>query len=82
MSLCGKKQRQVFDALLKAGIGVNLHYIPVYRQPYYKTMGFNAGYCPESELYHKEEISIPMYPTLKKDDQLVVIDSLKKALAR
>jgi len=39
----GKTHREVFEALRAAGIGVNLHYIPVYRQPYYEKLGFKAG---------------------------------------
>ena len=79
-SRCGKTQRQVYDTLREAGVAVNLHYIPVYRQPYYEAMGFNAGYCPEAERFHKETISLPMYPTIKEDEQLHVIDSVRKIL--
>ncbi len=50
--------------LRAAGIGVNLHYIPVHRQPYYEGLGFKAGYCPEAEQYYAEAISLPMYPGL------------------
>jgi UDP-4-amino-4,6-dideoxy-N-acetyl-beta-L-altrosamine transaminase len=73
-------QRQVYDALHLAGINVNLHYIPVYRQPYYESMGFKAGYCKEAERYHKDVLSIPMYPKLSTSQQDVVIKSLKAAL--
>ena len=69
-------QRKVYDALQAAGINCNLHYIPVYRQPYYESMGFSRGYCPESERYHKETISIPMYPTLTDEEQSRVIRAL------
>ena len=78
---CGKTQRQVYDTFLKARISVNLHYIPVYRQPFYEAMGFPAGYCRESELYHKEAISLPMFPTLTEVDQEKVIATLTDALA-
>jgi UDP-4-amino-4,6-dideoxy-N-acetyl-beta-L-altrosamine transaminase len=70
-------QRQVYDAFQSAGINVNLHYIPVYRQPFYENMGFKAGYCEEAEQYHKETISIPMYPTLTNVDQNTVIGILQ-----
>jgi UDP-4-amino-4,6-dideoxy-N-acetyl-beta-L-altrosamine transaminase len=76
-----KTQRQVYDALQLAGINVNLHYIPVYRQPYYEAMGFKAGYCPEAEQYHKEAISIPMYPTMTDAQQSEVITQLQKVLS-
>ncbi|MBI5329739.1 MAG: UDP-4-amino-4,6-dideoxy-N-acetyl-beta-L-altrosamine transaminase [Betaproteobacteria bacterium] len=77
---CGKTQRQVYDAFMAAGINVNLHYIPVYRQPYYEAMGFKAGYCPEAEQYHKEAISLPMFPTLTETEQETVIDILRQNL--
>ena len=41
-----KTQQEVHDSMLERGIGINLHYIPVYLQPYYERMGFHAGYCP------------------------------------
>ena len=74
-------QRQVYDALHAAGIMVNLHYIPVYRQPYYETMGFKAGYCPEAEQYHKETLSLPIYKTLTNEQQDQVVSVLKTIFA-
>ena len=79
-SECGKTQRQVYDALWRENIMVNLHYIPVYRQPYFERMGFEKGYCPEAENYHKETISLPMYPSLLSDEQEKVIAVLEDAL--
>ena len=76
-----KTQRQVFDALHDADILVNLHYIPVYRQPFYETMGFTAGYCQNAEEYHKEAISIPMYPGMSVTQQDRVIQILSEILA-
>ncbi|MDA3875692.1 MAG: UDP-4-amino-4,6-dideoxy-N-acetyl-beta-L-altrosamine transaminase [Halothiobacillus sp.] len=75
----GKTHRQVFEALRAAGIAVNLHYIPVYRQPYYKRLGFKAGHCPEAELYYAEAISLPMYPGLTEAQQDKVIEALCQA---
>ena len=74
-------QRQVHDALHAAGILVNLHYIPVYRQPYYEAMGFKLGYCPVAELYYKDALSIPMYPTLNAGQQEQVVNALRASLA-
>ncbi len=76
----GKTQRQVYELLRAAGILVNLHYIPVYRQPYYEQMGFAAGYCPEAEQYYTQAISIPLYPSLTIEQQDYVVRSLKKAI--
>lgn len=77
-----KTHRQVFEALRAAGIGVNLHYIPVYRQPYYVGLGFKAGYCPEAERYYGEAISLPMYPGLTETQQDKVIAVLHQATAK
>ncbi len=75
-----KTQRQVYDALFAAGIRVNLHYIPVYRQPYYENMGFSVGYCTEAERYYSEAISIPMYPGLTEAHQEQVVTAIREAL--
>jgi UDP-4-amino-4,6-dideoxy-N-acetyl-beta-L-altrosamine transaminase len=75
-----RTHRQVYDALRAAGILVNLHYIPVYRQPYYEQLGFKAGYCPEAERYHREVISLPMYPALSEAEQDQVVAEFRQAL--
>ena len=61
-----------------AGINVNVHYIPVYRQPYFEVMNFKKGYCPEAEEYFKETISIPMFASLKDEEQDQVINVLRE----
>ena len=71
-----KTQRDVFSELYTAGIGVNLHYIPVYRQPYYEQLGFKAGYCPEAERYYAEILSLPLYFGLTKLQQDQVVNAL------
>ena len=73
-------RRQVFESLREMGIGVNLHYIPVYLQPYYKNLGFKLGYCLEAERYYGEAISLPMYPSLTATQQDRVISALGEAL--
>jgi UDP-4-amino-4,6-dideoxy-N-acetyl-beta-L-altrosamine transaminase len=72
--------RQVFERMRAAGIGVNLHYIPVYRQPYFARFGFSRGYCPHAEQYYAEAISLPMYPALTEAEQTYVVESLRSAL--
>ena len=76
-----KTQRQVYEALRAADILVNLHYIPVYRQPYYEQMGFKAGYCPQAEQYYSDVISIPMYPALTEMQQDRVVEALRAAIS-
>lgn len=71
-----KTHRQVFEALHKKGIAVNLHYIPIYRQPYYEKKGFKANYCPVAEQYFSEAISLPIYSSLSKLQQEMVVDIL------
>ena len=75
-------QRQVYDALRASEILVNLHYIPVYRQPYYEQMGFVAGYSLEAEKYYSEAISIPIYPGLKDIDLNHISNILIKSLVK
>lgn len=75
-----KTQRQVFNALRSAAVLVNLHYIPVYRQPYYEHMGFKSGYCPEAEVYYSDAISIPMYSSLTAEQQNRVIAVIGEAI--
>lgn len=74
-----KTHREVYDLLRAADVGVNLHYIPVYRQPYYEGLGFRAGHCPEAERYYAEAISLPMYPGLSEEQQHQVVHALRQA---
>jgi len=68
--------KQVFDELRGRGVGVNLHYIPVHMQPFYKNMGFKIGDFPESEKYYSEALSLPVYPNLSEEDQDKVVGVL------
>lgn len=77
----GKTHRDVFEALRAAGIGVNLHYIPVYLQPYYQKLGFKPGHCPEAERYYAEAISLPLFPALTAAEQDQVVNALRRAVS-
>jgi UDP-4-amino-4,6-dideoxy-N-acetyl-beta-L-altrosamine transaminase len=77
----GRSHREVFDALRAAGIGVNLHYIPVHTQPYYRGLGFAAGQFPEAERYYAEAISLPLFPGITEAQQAEVVAALRGALA-
>lgn len=81
LSRIGKTHRQVFEELRAAGIGVNLHYIPVHTQPYYRKLGFKRGDFPEAEKYYGEAISLPMYYELSEKNQNLVVAELKRILA-
>ena len=82
LSKIKKTQRQVYEELYSEKIGVNLHYIPVYRQPYYEQMGFKVGHCPEAEEYYQEIVSIPMYSGLTQEQQDSVVQALFKTLIK
>jgi UDP-4-amino-4,6-dideoxy-N-acetyl-beta-L-altrosamine transaminase len=71
---------QLFEKLRNAGILVNLHYIPVYRHPYYEAKGFEKQDFPNAESYYSEAISIPMFATLTESDQQFVADAIKKPI--
>lgn len=75
-----RSHREIFEILRAKGIGVNLHYIPVYLQPYYMNLGFPFGYCPQAEAYYAEAISIPMYTGLTIALQQQVVNALRDAL--
>lgn len=74
-------RRLAFDRLRAAGIGVNVHYIPVHTQPYYRQMGFQLGNFPAAESYYAEVISLPLFPALSDADQDKVIAELSRAIA-
>lgn len=75
------RRRAVFEALRAAGIGVNVHYIPVHTQPYYRRLGFDAGQFPQAESYYAQAISIPLYYGLTDAAQDQVIAAVETALA-
>jgi len=71
------RHKQVFEGLRKKGIGVNLHYMPIYNQPYFQRLGFKAGHCPNAEHYASRAISLPMHPGLTDAE----MNSVARALA-
>lgn len=75
-----KTHAEVFEALREAGLGVNVHYIPVHTQPYYQNMGFKAGDYPNAEFYYSRAISIPLYHGMTLDQQDEVVAILKQVL--
>ena len=77
-----RSHREIFDALREAGVGVNLHYVPVYRQPYYRELGFGQGHCPNAEAYYAEAITLPMFPSLNREEQELVIAAVSKVVSR
>ncbi len=75
-----KTHRKVFESLRGAGIGVNIHYIPVHTQPYYARLGFKTGAFPESEKYYSEAISLPLFSGMTDEEQKQVIRAVRATL--
>lgn len=75
-----RDRKEVFDTLRSKNIGVNVHYIPVYKHPYYQKNGYERVCCKNAEQYYANAISIPMYPLLSKEEQEYVIETIKEVL--
>ncbi len=70
---------ETFRRLRRAEIGVNLHYIPIYRQPYYRQFGYSPQDFPEAERYYAEAITLPLFPGLTEVDQRRVVEALRES---
>jgi UDP-4-amino-4,6-dideoxy-N-acetyl-beta-L-altrosamine transaminase len=75
-----RTRRQVFDLMREQGIGVNVHYIPVHLQPFYRNFGFRPGDFPIAEDYYARAISLPLHPSLSVEDQRAVVNALELTL--
>lgn len=82
LSKIAKTHRQVFESLREKGIGVNLHYIPVYSQPYFLRMGFKPDGFPNAQSYYQAAISLPIYQSLSDIQQDLVIATLRQVLMK
>lgn len=79
--IAAARRRAVFSLLHGAGIGAQVHYIPVHTQPYYRALGFRVGDLPVAESFYAQAISLPLYPGLATAEQDRVIATLAEALA-
>lgn len=79
--IAGRTHVELFESLRQRGIGVNLHYMPVHLQPYYRDLGFGPGLCPEAERHGREAMSLPLYPGLSEAQQIDVVSTLREFLA-
>lgn len=76
----GQARREVFEALRAKGIGVNVHYIPVYYHPYYREHGYADTKCAVAEEIYEHIISLPIYPLLTEEEQEYVIRTVKESV--
>jgi dTDP-4-amino-4,6-dideoxygalactose transaminase len=75
------RREAAFAALREAGIGVNVHYIPIHTQPYYQRLGFARGDFPAAERYYARTLSLPLFPALTPAQQDRVVSVLGSVLA-
>ena len=75
-----KFQKRVYNELIRNKIQANLHYIPVHRHPFYENLGFKKNDFPVAEKFYTKALSIPMYASLKREQQDYIIDTLKKII--
>jgi UDP-4-amino-4,6-dideoxy-N-acetyl-beta-L-altrosamine transaminase len=75
-----KSREQIFDELRETGVSVNVHYIPIHAQPYYRKLGFKDGEFPNSESYYEAALSLPLYSGMSFQEQDKVVESVIKAL--
>ena len=73
-------RRFVFDALRAENIGVNVHYLPVYRLPYYVDLGYDPDCCPEANLYYEEAVTIPLHCRLTDENAAAVVHAVRKVV--
>jgi len=78
--VAAQRRLQIVERLRASGIEVNVHYIPVYHQPYYRQRGFAGYHLPNSEQYYSEAVSIPMYPSLSNEQVDFVIAEVSRQL--
>ena len=72
------RRRPFFEALRAAGLGVQVHYLPVYRHPYYEALGYRPGLCPKAEDFYARCVSLPIFPRMGEDEVDRVIDIVRR----
>jgi UDP-4-amino-4,6-dideoxy-N-acetyl-beta-L-altrosamine transaminase len=72
-----RTRKELFDYLISHGIGVNVHYIPVHLQPFYRKLGFKKGMYPNAEEYYKNALSLPLFPDLSISLQMKIVKHLR-----
>lgn len=75
-----RNREEFFHKAKSAGLNLQVHYIPVHTQPYYKNLGFVEGDYPNAEIYYKKCISLPLYPTLTNNDLKEIVKRIKGLL--
>lgn len=71
-----EKKARIVEKLHERGIGVQVHYLPVYLHPYYRQLGYEEGLCPKAEDFYRRELGIPIFPSLKDEEIERVVQTL------
>jgi len=80
VSALNTTRRFVFDALRKENVGVNVHYLPVYRLPYYADLGYDCDCCPEANRYYDGAVTLPLHCAMSNDDAEAVVLAVRKVV--
>jgi len=70
-------RKAIFYKLREIGIGVQVHYIPVYYHPYYKKLGYRKGLCPRAESYYERCLSLPLFPEMTDSEFEKTVSTVK-----
>jgi len=73
-------RKEIYEALQKENIGVNVHYIPVYYQPYYQNLGYKLGTCTIAEKCYEDFITLPLHAGMSEQDTIDVVNAVKKVI--
>ncbi len=74
------RKGELFRRLRERGVGVQVHYLPVYLHPFYRRLGYAPGLCPQAEEFYRRELSLPLHPGLKEEDLRQVVEILNQTL--
>lgn len=78
---CPRDRRSVFEGLRARGLGVNVHYIPIHTQPYYRRLGFRRGDFPQAEAYYARAITLPLHAGMSEQDVDAVVAAVRAELS-
>lgn len=73
-------RKEIFQALQKENIGVNVHYIPVHTHPFYQRLGYKLGICPQAERLYEEVITLPLFSGMTEKDVRDVTEAVRKVI--
>lgn len=75
-------RRDLYEEMHRSGIGVQVHYLPVYWHPYYQKLGYPKGLCPAAENHYQQALSLPLFPTMDLEDCERVVSVLQRILCK